>query len=73
MKRALTLLLSADAARWWHDRRLGQWEINRQLAVTQRLDALQTARLLAMVNIAASAANTACFNEKRHRGFWRIR
>ncbi|MEV4282611.1 vanadium-dependent haloperoxidase [Actinoplanes xinjiangensis] len=60
-----------DAARWWHDRRLGQWEINRQLAVTQRLDAVQTARLLAMVNIAASDANTACFNEKRHWGFWR--
>ncbi|GIE74863.1 haloperoxidase [Actinoplanes philippinensis] len=60
-----------DAARWWHDRRLGQWEINRQLAVSRRLSALQTARLLAMVNIAASDANTACFNEKRHWGFWR--
>ncbi|WP_430781998.1 vanadium-dependent haloperoxidase [Actinoplanes sp. G11-F43] len=60
-----------DAARWWHDRRLGQWEINRQLAVTRRLTTVQAARLLAMVNIAASDANTACFNEKRHWGFWR--
>jgi hypothetical protein len=60
-----------DAARWWHDRKLGQWEINRQLAETQRLSVLQSARLFAMVNVAASDANTACFNEKRHWGFWR--
>jgi hypothetical protein len=60
-----------DSAIWWHDRRLPQWEINRQLVVNQRLDLLQAARLLAMVNIAAADANIACFNEKRAWNFWR--
>jgi hypothetical protein len=60
-----------DSAIWWHDRRLPQWEINRQLAVNQRLDLLQAARMLAMVNIAAADANIVCFNEKRTWNFWR--
>jgi hypothetical protein len=60
-----------EAAIWWHDRRLGQWEINRQLAVHHRLTNLQTARLLAMVNVAVADANIACFNEKAAWHFWR--
>jgi hypothetical protein len=60
-----------DSARWWHDRRLTQWEINRQLIATQRLNALQAARLLALVNLSVADATTACFNEKRHWRFWR--
>jgi hypothetical protein len=60
-----------DSARWWHDRRLTQWEINRQLVATQRLDALQAARMLALVTLTTADATTACFNEKRHWGYWR--
>jgi hypothetical protein len=60
-----------DSARWWHDRRLTQWEINRQLVTTQRLNELQAARLLALVNLSVADATTACFNEKRHWRFWR--
>ncbi|WP_433826066.1 vanadium-dependent haloperoxidase [Actinoplanes sp. CA-015351] len=61
----------SDAARWWHDRRMTQWEINRQLIVSQRLGGVQAARLLALVNMAVTDATSACFNEKRHWGFWR--
>lgn len=60
-----------EAAIWWHDRRLGQWEINRQLVERQRLNDLESARLLAMVNVAVADANIACFNEKAAWGFWR--
>jgi hypothetical protein len=60
-----------EAAIWWHDRRLAQWEINRQLAVRHRLNNLQSARLLAMVNVAVADANIACFNEKATWNFWR--
>jgi hypothetical protein len=60
-----------DAARWWHDRRLTQWEVNRQLIATQGLNLIQSARLLALVNLTAADATTACFNEKGHWKFWR--
>jgi hypothetical protein len=39
--------------------------------VSQRLGLVSAARLLALVNIAVTDATTACFNEKRHWGFWR--
>jgi hypothetical protein len=39
-----------EAAIWWDDPRLVEWEIKRQLATTHRLDTLQTARLFAMVD-----------------------
>jgi hypothetical protein len=61
----------SDAARWWHDRRLTQWEINRQLITSQRLNLIQSARLLALVNLAAADATTACFWEKGNWRFWR--
>jgi hypothetical protein len=60
-----------DAARWWHDRRLTQWEISRQLATTQRLNVVRTARMMAMVYLTTADATTACFNEKNHWLFWR--
>jgi PAP2 superfamily len=60
-----------DAARWWHDRRLTQWEISRQLATTQRLTVVQTARMMALVYLTTADATTACFNEKHRWGFWR--
>jgi len=60
-----------EAAIWWHDRRLGEWEIKRQLAGTQRLTTLQAARMFAMADIANADALTACFAEKKFWNFWR--
>ena len=60
-----------QAALWWHDRRLGEWEIKRGLARSQHLGTLQTARMFAMADIANADALTACFNEKKHWNFWR--
>jgi hypothetical protein len=60
-----------EAARWWHDRRLTEWEIKRQLAVTQHLSTLQTARMFAIADIANADSVIACFNEKRYWSFWR--
>ncbi|SCF27716.1 vanadium-dependent haloperoxidase [Micromonospora mirobrigensis] len=60
-----------QAAIWWHDRHLGEWEIKRQLAENQRLTTLQTARMFAMVDLAEADATTACYNEKRAWMFWR--
>jgi hypothetical protein len=60
-----------EAALWWHDRHLGEWEIKRQLAVGQRLNPLQTARMFAMVDMAEADATAACYNEKGAWMFWR--
>jgi hypothetical protein len=60
-----------EAAIWWHDRRLGEWEIKRQLATTHRLSPLQTARMFAMADIANADSLTACFAEKKLWNFWR--
>jgi hypothetical protein len=60
-----------EAAIWWHDRRLGEWEIKRQLASTQHLSTLQTARMFAMADVANADSLIACFNEKKYWSFWR--
>ncbi|MFG1705348.1 phosphatase PAP2 family protein [Nonomuraea sp. M3C6] len=60
-----------QAAIWWHDRHIAEWEIKRQLATTQRLNTLQTARMFAMVDMAETDATTACYNEKAAWNFWR--
>lgn len=60
-----------QAALWWHDRRLGEWHIKRDLAQRHRLGTLQTARMFAMADIANADALTACFAEKKHWNFWR--
>jgi hypothetical protein len=60
-----------DAARWWHDRRLVEWEIKRQLATGQRLDTLRAARFFAMVDLTEADAVIACYNEKGAWNFWR--
>jgi hypothetical protein len=60
-----------QAAIWWHDRHLGEWEIKRQLATTQRLNTLQTARMFALVDLAEADATTACYNEKGAWMSWR--
>lgn len=60
-----------DAARWWHDRRLVEWEIKRQLATGQRLDTLRAARFFAMVDLTEADSVIACYNEKGAWNFWR--
>jgi hypothetical protein len=60
-----------EAAIWWHDRRLTEWEIKRQLAETQRLSVLQTARMFAMVDLSGADTAIACFVEKERWSFWR--
>jgi hypothetical protein len=60
-----------EAAKWWHDRRLTEWEIKRQLAQTQHLSTLQTARMFAMADVANADSLIACFNEKKYWNFWR--
>ncbi|MFI0372111.1 hypothetical protein ACH35V_29980 [Actinomadura sp. 1N219] len=60
-----------EAATWWDDPRLVEWAIVRQLAETHRLSALQTARMFAMVDIAAADSLIACYKEKKRWRFWR--
>ncbi|MFY1652555.1 vanadium-dependent haloperoxidase [Solwaraspora sp. WMMB762] len=60
-----------EAARWWHDRRSPSWEIKRQIATSQRLDVLQTARLFAMVDITGTDAAVACNDDRDNWSFWR--
>ncbi|WP_426509548.1 phosphatase PAP2 family protein [Dactylosporangium sp. McL0621] len=60
-----------QAAIWWHDRHLGEWEIKRQLAVNQHLSTVQTARMFAMVDLSEADATSACYNEKGAWMFWR--
>jgi hypothetical protein len=60
-----------EAAIWWHDRRSVGWEIKRQLATTQRLSELQTARLFAMADLTVADSGIACFNEKDAWSYWR--
>ncbi|WP_225994166.1 vanadium-dependent haloperoxidase [Actinomadura rudentiformis] len=60
-----------EAAIWWDDPRLVEWAIKRQLATTHRLGTLQTARMFAMVDVAAADALIACYQEKKFWRFWR--
>jgi hypothetical protein len=60
-----------EAAIWWDDLRLVERETTRQLAMTHRLDTLRTARLFAMVDMAAVDTMIACYKEKYHWSFWR--
>jgi hypothetical protein len=60
-----------EAAIWWDDPRLVEWEIKRNLAASHRLSTLQTARMFAMVDIAAVDTLIACYREKKSWSFWR--
>jgi hypothetical protein len=60
-----------EAAIWWHDRRQTEWEIKRQLAQTQHLSPLQTARMFAMTDVTRYDSTISCFNQKRAWNFWR--
>lgn len=60
-----------EAAIWWDDYRMAEWQITRQLAATHRLSPLQTARMFAMVDMAAVDTLVACYKEKKFWSFWR--
>jgi hypothetical protein len=60
-----------EAAIWWDDPRLVEWEIKRQLAATHSLSTLQTARMFAMVDLTAADSLIACYKEKKFWSFWR--
>ena len=60
-----------EAALWWHDRHLTEWEIRRQLATGHRLSTLETARMFAMATLSEADASIACFDEKRAWSRWR--
>jgi hypothetical protein len=47
------------------------YEIKRQLATSQQLDALETARFFAVTDVARADAHIACYNEKKAWNFWR--
>jgi hypothetical protein len=60
-----------EAALFWHDRQSVNWGIKRQLAMSQRLNVLQTARMFALVDFSVADAGTACFREKDRWSYWR--
>jgi hypothetical protein len=60
-----------ESARWWHDRRSTSWEVKRQLATSQGLSAVQTARLFAMTDMIVADAGVACFWHKEQWSYWR--
>lgn len=60
-----------EAAIFWHDRHLAEWEIKRQVATTQRLNTLEAARMFAMVDVAQVDSGIVCFVEKEKWSFWR--
>jgi hypothetical protein len=61
-----------DIARFWAENTLIQWNRNlRRLPTDQRLDLVVTARMVALVHVAAADAVIGCFDAKSHYLFWR--
>jgi hypothetical protein len=60
-----------QAAIWWHDRHLAEWEIKRQIATSQHLGPLQAARMFALVDLTDADTTIACFAEKEAWMRWR--
>ncbi len=60
-----------ESATWWDDYRQVEWHIKRGLASDHRLSTLQTARMLAMVDVSTVDAMVSCYQQKRHWSFWR--
>ena len=61
-----------DVARFWSTNVVAQYnQAVRDTALKRGLDMLETARLMAMVNIVGADAQIACMNAKYHFGFWR--
>jgi hypothetical protein len=59
-------------AKWWQSNPVASWnDVARQLIERNGLDALESARLLAMQNLAAADAAINTWNDKYHFSFWR--
>lgn len=59
-------------AKWWQSAPILSWnEVARQLIARNHLGALESARLLAMQNLAGADAGINCWNDKYHHDFWR--
>ena len=59
-------------ARWWQSTPVRSWnEVGRDLAMRKGLDALETARLLALQNLSGADASINCWNDKYYWDFWR--
>ncbi len=59
-------------ARWWQSTPVKSWnEVARDLSMRNDLDALDTARLLALQNLSGADASISCWYEKYHWDFWR--
>ena len=59
-------------AKWWQSAPVFSWnEVARQLITRTDLDAADSARLLALQNMAGADASINCWNDKYHFDFWR--
>jgi hypothetical protein len=59
-------------AKWWQSNPVASWnDVARQLIARNHLDALDSARLLAMENLAAADSSINTWNDKYHFSFWR--
>jgi hypothetical protein len=59
-------------ARWWQSNPVASWnDVARHLIERNGLDAMESARLLAMQNLAAADAAINVSNDKYHFSFWR--
>jgi hypothetical protein len=59
-------------ALWWQSNPAASWnDVARQLIARNHLDAMESARLLAMQNMAAADAAINDWNDKYHFSFWR--
>jgi hypothetical protein len=59
-------------AKWWQSNPVASWnDVARQLIARNHLDAADSARLLAMENLAAADAAINTWNDKYHFRFWR--
>ena len=59
-------------AKWWQSNPVASWnDVARQLIARNHLDISDTARLLAMENLAAADAAINTWNDKYHFSFWR--
>jgi hypothetical protein len=59
-------------AKWWQSNPVASWnDVARQLITRNNLDAADSARLLAMENLAAADAAINDWNDKYHFSFWR--
>jgi hypothetical protein len=59
-------------ARWWQSNTVASWNaVARDLIARRNLDAVDSARLLAMLNLSSADAAINCWNEKYYWDFWR--